>query len=362
MLLITILQELLIVIKLEKFETEYFESSLNKRIDQNITDISGFNNTLTTKLLVSKKNISKENTPQTNRDLLIPLNIPFEKYFDDNGFLLYNILPNIDTDNFIEYSGEIGYNLYTDWSYIQTDISNIIKQINNNVIVAPIRVHQEVEVTCTVNNQTVFNIPENDLLEIYVDFPEEAIATYNKLKVYYNGVLLTKDSLTNGFAIGTSKQIILTGVTAVEGKKVKIEIERHAGRYFLFNGYKKFIIVQLFVDERGYSDDPYITLEFDTPKSYLTTLEGFYFYSEEPIIEDYYFTSEGYVITDLLQVNAVTGTAVKQVTPTLYEHSPIKMKLFNKPRYLNFNYNSKNFSLMKNVIPRLKRVTFLQGV
>jgi hypothetical protein len=349
-------------IKLEKFETEYFDSSLNKRIDQNITDVTGFNSTLTTKLLVSKKNISKENTPTTSRDLFVQLNVPFEKYFDNDGYLQYNILPNIDTDNFIKYSDEIGYNLYTDWSDIQTDIDNNNNQILNDVIVASIRVHQEVEVTCTVNNQTVFNIPENDLLEIFADFPEETIATYNKLKVYYNGTLLTLNAGTNGFEIGSEKQIILTGVTTQSTRKVKIEIERNVGRYFLFNNFRKTIIVQLFVDARGYNDDPYLVYDYDTPKSYLTTTEGFYFFTGDIGTPDYYLTTAGYVIRDESEVNAVTGAVVKQVTPALYEQSPIKMKLFNKPRYLNFNYNSKNFSLMKNVIPRLKRVTFLQGV
>lgn len=348
--------------KLEKFETEYFDSSLNKRIDQNITDVTGFNSTLTTKLLVSKKNISKENTPQTSRDLFVQLNVPFEKYFDNDGYLQYNILPSIDTENFIEYSGEISYNLYTDWSDIQSDIDNNNSQILNDVIVAPIRVHQEIEITCTVNNQTVFEIPENNLLEIRGDFPEESTPSYNKLKVYYNGTLLTLGAGTNGFEIGSEKQVILVGVTTQSTKKVKIEIERSAGRYFLFNNFRKIIIVQLFVDAIGYNDDPYVTYDYDTPKSYLTTTEGFYFYTEDIGTPDYYLTTAGYVITKETQVNAVTGAVVKQVTPALYEQSPIKMKLFNKPRYLNFNYNSKNFALMKNVIPRLKRVTFLQGV
>ena len=56
------------------------------------------------------------------------------------------------------------------------------------------------------------------------------------------------------------------------------------------------------------------------------------------------------------------GNIIKNISPALYDNTPLKMDLFKKNRYLNFNYNSDNFALLKNVMPRLKRVTFAQGV
>lgn len=350
---------------LEKFESEYFNSSILKRIDENITDISGFDAEVTTRMQITKKNISMENGfsstqfyPQY-RDLYIQMQIPFEKYFDNDGYLLYDKLPNIDTEDFIEYTGETGQRIYTDWSDIQDDIDNDIIQKYSSVIVAPIRVHQEESKTITTNNQTtiIFNN-----LEFRPDFPEQTLGnyTYNKVSVYYNGTKLTYNAASNGFLINYNhpNEIFLVNVTTVVGGIVLAKTERHAGKYQLFNTYRKFVLIQLYVDAAGYDEDGTTQLDYDSPKSYLTTLEGFYDFTTD----NYYLTTEGYALVNESQANAITGPVVREITTELYSQSPIKMDLFRKVRYLNFKYPSNNFMLIKNIIPRLKRVTFLQGV
>lgn len=346
------------VIEMEKFESEYFQSSLDKRIDAVLTDQSGHTNALTTRLHLTKKNISKENFNVAYRDLYIPLAIPFEDYFDNSGYLLYNVLPSIDTLNFIEYQGETGNDLYTDWSQVQTDIGNTITQVNDTVISAPIRVKQSETVTLTAS-QSVVTLAD---IEVIPDDPTELgeatpVYTFNNTTVTLNGTPLTYSTEWT-WADTNLQEITLVGQTVNLNDTLVVSTDVLSGYYHLFNSFRKYIIIQLYVDAAGFSDSGLAQYEFDTPKSYLTTTDGFYDYT----IDDYYLTTEGYSIIDEDLVDATTGNIVKQVNPFSYSSSPIKMDLFRNDRYLNLNYNSANFAVHKNVIPRLKRVTFEQGV
>lgn len=354
--------------QMEQYNSEYFDGSLNKRIDQNISDVSGFTTTTTPQLALSLLNVSMENNVSNYRDIFIPLNVPYLKYFDNNGYLLYENLPSIDTSNFLKYTIETDGNLFTDWSYVQSDISNSITQSNQTMIVAPIRVNQFLSMT-GINNQTVFNIPSTSALEIFPDLPDATTPTYNKLIVTYyaggnmnNGIQLTLGALTHGFTIGSPTQITLTGFNCNDGDVITFSIDRHAGRYFLFNSAKKYIILQLYVNAFGFNDETFSSLDtnagLDTPKSYLTTIEDFYMFTTDT----FYLTTNGYALVNQNQYNAVTGAVIKTVTTSLYDQTPLKMDLFLRTRHLNFNYPSNDFLLTENVIPRLNQVTFLQGV
>lgn len=351
-------------LKYESFESEYFDSSLHKRIDENITDLSGFTSSLITKLLITQKNISAENGYSKNtfypgyRDLFLQLQVPYEKYFDNDGFLLYNMLPSIDTNNFIEYFGETGQNLYTDWSEIQNDISNGTSQNSLPVIIAPIRVHQEETVKVTSIYQQVI---EFSTLDIYPKYPEDDEPDYSNVKITYNSEELILNDQNFGYEIGVDgeyNRIKLLGISPNIDDEVTVSIERHAGKYQLFNSYKKVIIIQLFIDATNYTEDAAVYEDYDSPKSYLTTIDAFYDFTND----DFYLTTEGYAITNESDANVITGPIVRDVTTEFYTQSPIKMSLFKKCRYLNFKYPTSNFLLTKNIIPRLKRVTFLQGV
>lgn len=344
-------------VRIEQFEVEYFNSSLDKRIDTILTDVTGFNSEVTTKLLLTQKNVSKENYLDGYRDIFIPLSIPFEDYFDSDGYLLYDKLPNIDTPNFVEYSGETGKDLYVDWSIIQNDIDNSITQSETEIITAHIRIKNNETVTLTDQQTEV----EFTNIKIVPDDPTqldkaEPLLTFNNVIVYKNNIELTYSTDWEMDPLYTDKITLLT--EASEGDILTVNTNCACGMYHLYNTYKKYIIVQLYVNAIGYSDTSVSQYDYELPKSYLNTMDGFYDYT----IDDYYLTTDGYVVLNDQQVNSITGVIFKNISPSSYITSSINMDLFRKNRYLNLNYSTPNFSVLKNIIPRLKRVSFIQGV
>lgn len=459
-------------LKMEQFETEYFHSSLEKRIDTVLTDQTGYTNSVGARLLLTKKNVAKENYLAEYRDIFIPMSIPFETYFTADGYLLYNKLPKIDTADFIDYDDGFTYDVYTDWSKIASDVSNNIKQVTDAVITAPIRttmeesvtISSELETTITFNRITVLPDDVTAMDEVNPAFTFDKTAVYTKsivpaeteqqeietseLSLLINnltwtlavgdvslstvspvdasswnlalliqglindadytaapftiaqngtkititwkvsGYITTTASLSNG-GVPVLSSVIVNGkpmtytdetkldynqpggwaydalnidkitllATPGEGDIIRVVSNPSIGMYHLFNSYKKYIIVQFYVNAVGYSEGGTVALEYDSPKSYLTTTEGFYDYTTD----NFYLTTEGYSIISEDQLNSSTGTIVKKISPSTYVNSPLKMALFRKNRYLNFDYNTKNFAVLKNVIPRLKRVSFSQG-
>jgi len=86
---------------IESFLFEYFNTNLEKRIDQGLSDITGFTNVLTTKLMLTSKTISSESAKTgtynfANKDIYIHLAVPYENYFI-NDDLDSTKLPKIDT-------------------------------------------------------------------------------------------------------------------------------------------------------------------------------------------------------------------------------------------------------------------------
>lgn len=153
---------------LERFEAQYFHSNIIKRLDYCVSDASGFTCKLETKIMLNEKTLCTENWERQYKDIYIPLCAPFEKYFDNSGFLDYRVLPNIDTKKFIRYTfinsedtegpqGEFELmtgDLFTDWSYIEasqiarryllkSNPAKKVSDISTKIFVAPVKIRTQ---------------------------------------------------------------------------------------------------------------------------------------------------------------------------------------------------------------------------
>ena len=88
--------------------------------------------------------------------------------------------------------------------------------------------------------------------------------------------------------------------------------------------------------------------------SYLYSNNENTFYSNETD----YITLNGYTLDSDEKTNVYTGAIVKAINKTMYKRSALKMDLFKNNRNLNLVYKSPNFKVIKNVIPKLRSVTF----
>lgn len=93
---------------LENFETEFFRSNLIKKIDTQITDITGINVTLKNTITLYNKYIINEDI---DKKITLPIGLPYESYYDTLGNLIPENLPDISTVDFF-----IGKDLTVDWS------------------------------------------------------------------------------------------------------------------------------------------------------------------------------------------------------------------------------------------------------
>lgn len=352
--------------KFGNFETEYFHSSLEKRIDSYLTDTSGYNNAVSTKILLTKKNVSIENTLNSYRDIYIPLSVPFESYFDSGGYLITSVLPDIDTANFLDYSPvsspdtDIGQDLVVRWD----EVLPVAPNSTDKIINAPIRITQTLTSTLsasqTLDLSGISIDSDNNIIQLYPDYPSDletgGTPTYNEVTATLDGSPLI--AVTGAPGAGEVQINDFTNITFGDtisgGESLVLSINRHAGTYYIFNTTQKFIMVHLYVNAAAYSDGTTSDNTFSDPKSYLSTSDGLYVYT----IDNFYLTTEGYVVLTEDQLDTYTGTIVKQISTYDYNGSPISMDLFRRDRYLNLNYNSPNFKMVKNALPRLKRVTF----
>lgn len=130
---------------LEIFDSEYFQSNLNKRIDLYLTDITGFEISLDTSLTLLSKHISTVSNIINDVEVItkhcyIPLAVPFERMFD-NGLLVTNNLPNIYTENFYNgltlsldfenFVGDENYDLININILLGTDIIGVYRIFNS---------------------------------------------------------------------------------------------------------------------------------------------------------------------------------------------------------------------------------------
>jgi len=357
----------------ERFDIEYFHSSLEKRIDAYLTDASGYNNAVTTTLMLSKKNVNQENATPEYRDIYIPLTTPFEQFFDTSGYLMYSVLPTIDTLDFIDYRANVNglptgatpstrplpSKIYTDWSSIQSDIDATTQQIKDKIIIAPIRASlAETSIPATGGETSIVLTG----IDIFPDDPSTldiGTPTYNKTTVTHIAVGGAKTVLVKGVDCNYDSSVSTVAVSIttplLAGESILVETEAMCGNYILFNSFEKYITVQLFVDGTGYVEGANNNIvNYSDPKSYLTTTDQLYDFT----IDSFYLTTNGYTITDPNATTVNTGPIIKSITPNTYLGSPLKMDLFRRNRYLSLNYNSPNFKIKKNLISRLKKVTF----
>jgi len=372
---------------MEKFNVEYFNTSLEKRIDTYLTDLSGFKSLSSASILLTQQNITSENADTASRDIFIPLEVPLETYFDPlTNLLNVNMLPNIDTDNFIDYNSfsitgntenvsvpashvtnmpdSTNHNtrIYTDWS-------GLTPRSSDQIIHAPIRASLSETVTGATSNIIKLNsmsfVPDDPTLLDNTNYNLQA-SDFSKTTVTVTtnagiSTVLTYGAVQNGYIISltdtTNKTFIISGLTVSTTDTITVQAEQQCGTYYLFNGINKYITVQLYINAGGFSLGSSTNIIYNTPKSYLYTTDASYLaYGNAPTT--YYITTEGYSLTTPTQVGLLTGGIVKTISPNIYAASPLKMDLFRRDRLLKLTYPSMNFKINRNMMPRLKRVTF----
>lgn len=396
-------------LQLEKFNSEYFDASLIKRIDKRITDVSGFKHALVNKLVLNTKTLSAEQLNTDLRDIYIPLGMPYENIFDNRGFLDYSLLPNIDTENFITYVSNEGAKLYVDWSAIDTEIKKGMPQSGYKLLVAPVKC----DLSDTETLEDLQDVKDRKFVLKFRIYPDDSTAdtlAYAKTKVILNAngneIELTYGANENGYTFATDREtgktlehtlVVSSDITLDVGDTITVNASQICGYYYVFNSLKKEILVHLFVDGSvsGFDDYTRSSVSGITAKaSYIYTLDdyymyssdGYYFYTESTISDDtthidpvgiipksyiyssdgsyfytsdgYYLTTEGYALDDPNKVDTYTGSIVRKVNDKMYYNSPLKSDLFWRNRFLNLKYASDNFRMIRNVIPILNSVTF----
>lgn len=290
----------------ENFDVEYFNSNIIKRVDERATDLSGFNMTLTTRLVLNERCLARENPDPEYKDIYIPLAAPFEKYFDKGGYLLIDRLPSIDTADFVSYrdDGPKG-RIYTDWSLVREDIENRKRQQQHKIIYAPIKVQWKYEYSfedrAEVCNIIVpFEVQPDDYLQ--TGDPDKQY-TFNNTEV----TLMKYDELlgdhepkqlqygSDWFWDPEEPNVIRISATLdpSDDDALLVKTEAQAGWYYLFNSNKKEIMVHLFVDgtRSGFrisiADDWSKDPSADLQERYLYTRDYYYDYTQD---DNYLYT------------------------------------------------------------------------
>lgn len=411
----------------ENFNIEYFNSNIIKRVDERASDLSGFNMSLETHLVLNERCLAMENLQPEYKDIYIPLAVPFERYFDKGGFLLIDRLPNIDTPDFVSYrdDGPKG-RLYTDWSLVRDDIENKKRQQQHKIIYAPIMVQWQHEYgfkdrTATTKVLLPFEVQPDDCLQ--TGEPDHQYTFQNtEVVLLHDGerTILTygKDWYWDPEEAAVVRLDALVEVT--EDDILQVKSKAQAGWYYLFNAFKKEIMIHLFVDGTrsgfpislggDWSKNP----AADMSENYLYSYDDYYGYSNddhyhytraatyEELTTDamsdnftsseaelsasgsyiettgtqpraflttldgntlvsadhWYLTTNGYIITDETDRNSYTGPIVREINKYMYLRSPLKYDLFYRNRRLNLKYLSNSFAVIRNVIPVLKQVEF----
>lgn len=370
-------------LELENFDVDYFHTNIVKRLDYEISDLCGFTSHLETQIVLNEKTCSMENWHPEYKDIYIPLAVPFEKYFTDDGFLDTSRLPNIDTKNFInmkfgdiENYSEPTYtiakgDIYTDWSRIIKD-QNARKQLNGTteedytdletrLFVVPIKVKMQYTYTAktfkdSINNRVKIGFkiaPDNDNDESFNNFIVNinnsiTISNQSNLKFseYFNLYWQNRSELyfTDAFKnmLGDNDIITLT-------------FTRTCGYYYLFNGFRKEILLHLFVN--GMYDG------FETAKTGMTK-NGYYdhyleklnetYRNAEPYINDetnyiditytqprsyiFHSTPRSYLCTiDKMYLTSVEATGIELETEQhLFNHDQYGLPLINTEYYNDY--------------------------
>jgi hypothetical protein len=152
---------------IEKFDIEYFNSSVVKRIDSYLSDTSGFNISMTNNIDIFDKNISKENYLEqvlnlANIDIFIQLAFPFESIFTPSNIVNsvetgYTLIPSVlpDISGTIFKSNGVLAPLTIDWSGITGN------QYVNHLIEADIKHGTNVIGKYSIHNDSIKYITIN---------------------------------------------------------------------------------------------------------------------------------------------------------------------------------------------------------
>lgn len=301
----------------EKFGAEYFHTNVVKRFDYLGDDYHGFDSFLDLQIVLNEKSICTENWETAYKDLYIPLAAPRETVFKPTGELDTSRLPQIDTD-FTFGSLKVKFDSFKG---SKSDAS------------APLFV-----------------------------FPILVSGKTSGLYYFFNSSG-KREILVHLFVRGN-----------FEGFYVEDGINKNV--YYDDFGDIKAEAYEMIEPELPYSTDYYkIDSVCCQPRAYLTTVDKKYMLSfsdsnaspSTSILGDmYYLTTTGYMYdeTDLElssryeSYDEYKGEKVRRINKDWYDNTYLETRMFRSNLYLNVKYPSLNFSVIKNVIPRLNRVEF----
>lgn len=199
---------------IEKFNVEYFNTNVIKRIDEYLTDASGFSLVLTNYINIYSKNLSKEHsdTNLANTDCFFQFGLPYEDIFDIDGKLITSRLPDITTE--LTINGFTG-NLTVDWSDIITAAEDLHTRVliqadikHNNIVIGSYKIFNSVKKYISINlfvqdNTTDAIRPETQELEL----PTGVYLTSSLRKTHFdNGIKLNFKTFSPNFK--TRKNVI----------------------------------------------------------------------------------------------------------------------------------------------------------
>lgn len=381
-------------LNLENYEVEYFHTNIVKRLDYLLSDLCGFISDLKLQLVLNEKNLCTENWKSEYKDVYIPLCVPFERYFSNDGYLDTDRLPNIDTKDFVNFTYDIirdplgiygsdlsseespyssydgqyiekysGVNalryslvkgdLFVDWSKINEnskknkELSLINKDdkdytdLSTKIFVAPVKIKMKYKYLIT--QDFIDNFNSKDYVDIQMGFK---LAPDNTKDESYDGITIrivkSNDDDTVIYSNEQLKPLFkfnyddhsklrlftrfgLKYVTDINklpdmdksnlNNIIEVEFTRTCGYYYLFNTFKKEILVHLFVngDYEGfeyavngikenkfydvhleevasvfntnetkiYDDTNYVGITYSSPVSYLCTSDKKYITTDE---------------------------------------------------------------------------------
>lgn len=373
-------------INLEKFETEYFHTNIVKRIDFAISDLCGFTSDVETQIVLNEKTCCMENWHPEYKDIFIPLAVPFEKYFTDDGFLDTSRLPNIDTEKFINMKfGDVTTtkvtntlitgDLYTDWSRIKNDQTNRKELIGTDdrdytdiatrLFVVPIKIKMKCSFTGNSILLSADNLmpvrfmiaPNNDADESFNNF---VVKIYNDKKLKYTFSNNSEYKFSNFFNLywKTRKDLYFTDdfkrfVSSED--TIVLEYTRTCGYYYLFNGFKKEILIHLFVNGmyEGFTTAVNGMKKNDYYDHYIEKINETYLYNETYLNDDtnyvditytrprsyiYHSTPRSYLCTvDKMYLTSVEATGEEMESEQhLFNHDQYGLPIINTDFYNDY--------------------------
>lgn len=176
---------------LENFESEFFLSNLIKKIDTELADITGVNITVKNDIKLSSKYVCEEffgEDTVKSKKVLIPLGFPYVNIYSFTGKIMFDKLPNIDTDDFLpDYSIKVDYSQIPENSINSEVVSIDINlysnsfDINDNFVQTKIgkigsyRIFHENNIVLDLDISDIFTVEMCDNSKINISYPNNNI-------------------------------------------------------------------------------------------------------------------------------------------------------------------------------------------